>query len=46
MKILFIGGTGNISTAASRLALERGMDLYHYFGYTVLFRLFKSSITQ
>ena len=29
MKVLFIGGTGNISTAASRLALERGMDLYH-----------------
>ncbi|NND80055.1 MAG: SDR family oxidoreductase [Maribacter sp.] len=29
MKILFIGGTGNISTAASRLALERGIDLYH-----------------
>ncbi|NNK19113.1 MAG: SDR family oxidoreductase [Maribacter sp.] len=29
MKILFIGGTGNISTAASRLTLERGIDLYH-----------------
>ena len=29
MKVLFIGGTGNISTPASRLALERGMDLYH-----------------
>lgn len=29
MKVLFIGGTGNISTAASRLALERGMDLHH-----------------
>ena len=29
MKVLFIGGTGNISTAASRLALQRGMDLYH-----------------
>ena len=29
MKVLFIGGTGNISTPVSRLALERGMDLYH-----------------
>ncbi len=28
MKVLFIGGTGNISMAASRLALQRGMDLY------------------
>ncbi len=28
MKILFIGGTGNISSASSRLALENGMDLY------------------
>jgi nucleoside-diphosphate-sugar epimerase len=28
MKILFIGGTGNISTAVSRLAVARGMDLY------------------
>lgn len=29
MKVLFIGGTGNISTAASRLAVEKGFDLYH-----------------
>ncbi len=29
MKVLFIGGTGNISTAVSRLALEKGIDLYH-----------------
>jgi len=29
MKVLFIGGTGNISTASSRLAVERGIDLYH-----------------
>ena len=29
MKVLFIGGTGNISTPASRMALERGIDLYH-----------------
>lgn len=28
MKVLFIGGTGNISTASSRLALVRDVDLY------------------
>ncbi len=28
MKVLFIGGTGNISTSASRLAVEKGMELY------------------
>ena len=28
MKILFIGGTGLISSACSELAVERGMDLY------------------
>ncbi len=28
MKILFIGGTGLISSACSALAIERGMDLY------------------
>lgn len=28
MKVLFIGGTGNISTAVSDLAIERGFDLY------------------
>ncbi len=28
MKVLFIGGTGIISSACSRLAVERGMDLY------------------
>jgi len=28
MKALFIGGTGNISAACSRLALERGVDLH------------------
>lgn len=27
MKVLFIGGTGNISTAVSRLAVQRGMEL-------------------
>lgn len=29
MKILFIGGTGNISGACTRLALDRGMTVYH-----------------
>jgi len=28
MKVLFIGGTGTISTAVSNLAIERGIDLY------------------
>lgn len=28
MKVLFIGGTGIISSACSRLALDRGIDLY------------------
>jgi nucleoside-diphosphate-sugar epimerase len=28
MKVLFIGGTGNISTAVSKLAVSHGMDLY------------------
>lgn len=27
MKVLFIGGTGNISTSVSRLCVERGIDL-------------------
>ena len=29
MKILFIGGTGNISMACTRLALESGIEVYH-----------------
>lgn len=29
MKVLFIGGTGIISSASSRLAVARGIDLYH-----------------
>jgi nucleoside-diphosphate-sugar epimerase len=29
MKVLFIGGTGIISSACSRLAVARGMTLYH-----------------
>ena len=28
MQVLFIGGTGTISSACSRLAVERGIDLY------------------
>ena len=28
MKILFIGGTGNISTSVSKLCVERGIDIY------------------
>ena len=28
MKVLFIGGTGIISSASSKLALERGIELY------------------
>lgn len=28
MKVLYIGGTGNISTASSKLAVEQGIDLY------------------
>jgi len=29
MKVLFVGGTGIISSACSRLALEKGIDLHH-----------------
>jgi nucleoside-diphosphate-sugar epimerase len=29
MKVLFIGGTGNISSACSELAIVRGIELYH-----------------
>ena len=29
MKVLFIGGTGNISTASTRLAIAKGFDVYH-----------------
>lgn len=29
MKVLFIGGTGNISSATSKLAINGGIDLYH-----------------
>ena len=29
MKVLFIGGTGNISSSVSALAVRKGIDLYH-----------------
>ena len=29
MKVLYIGGTGNISTASSKLAIEQGVELWH-----------------
>lgn len=29
MKILFIGGTGNISASSSKLAVKKGIELYH-----------------
>lgn len=29
MKVLFIGGTGIISSASSKLAIKKGIDLYH-----------------
>jgi nucleoside-diphosphate-sugar epimerase len=29
LKVLFIGGTGNISTSVSKLCLDNGIDLYH-----------------
>jgi nucleoside-diphosphate-sugar epimerase len=29
MKVLFIGGTGFISTAVSRMAVARGIELFH-----------------
>jgi len=29
MKVLFIGGTGNISSACSELSISKGIDLYH-----------------
>jgi nucleoside-diphosphate-sugar epimerase len=30
LKVLFIGGTGNISTAVSRYAVEHGIELWHF----------------
>ena len=28
MKVLFIGGTGNISTSVSKLCIQKGIDLF------------------
>ena len=30
MKVLFIGGTGIISSAVSKLAVQKGIELYHF----------------
>jgi nucleoside-diphosphate-sugar epimerase len=30
MKVLFIGGTGNISTACTQIATSKGMEVYHF----------------
>ena len=30
MKVLFIGGTGTISSAVSKLAVEKGIELFHF----------------
>lgn len=30
MKVLFIGGTGNISTSCTRRAIEKGIEVYHF----------------
>jgi nucleoside-diphosphate-sugar epimerase len=30
MKVLFVGGTGIISSAVSKLAVEKGIELYHF----------------
>ncbi len=32
MKVLFIGGTGVLSSVCSELAISRGMELYHLNG--------------
>ncbi|MDM8160573.1 NAD-dependent epimerase/dehydratase family protein [Labilibaculum sp. K2S] len=29
MKVLFIGGSGNISTSSTQLAIEKGIEIYH-----------------
>lgn len=29
MKVLFIGGTGNISSEVSKLMIAKGFDLFH-----------------
>ena len=46
MKVLFIGGTGIISSAASRLAVERGIELYHLNRGTTSYRPVPDSIIR
>jgi nucleoside-diphosphate-sugar epimerase len=46
MKVLFIGGTGNISTASSNLAIKKGIDLYHLNRGSTLARMVGAKILQ
>ena len=46
MKILFIGGTGIISSACSRLAVKRGIELYHLNRGQTSYRPVPDSIIQ
>ena len=46
MKVLFIGGTGIISSASSRLAVERGIELYHLNRGATSHRPMPASIIQ
>lgn len=46
MKVLFIGGTGIISSACSRLAIERGIELYHLNHGKTFYRPMPDSIVQ
>jgi nucleoside-diphosphate-sugar epimerase len=46
MKVLFIGGTGIISSAASHLAVERGIELYHLNRGTTSYRPMPENIIQ
>ncbi len=46
MKVLFVGGTGIISSASSRLAVERGIELYHLNRGTTSYRPMPDAIIQ
>ena len=46
MKVLFIGGTGIISSACSRLAVERGIELYHLNRGKTSYRPVPDSVIQ
>jgi nucleoside-diphosphate-sugar epimerase len=39
MKVLFIGGSGNISGATSKLAIDKGIELYHLNRGNIKFEL-------